>query len=659
MEVTSTTSRMLRGWILCALVIFYAQNVTSKALLCGEKQYFKDSRCCNKCQPGSRVLSPCTESQQTVCSNCNHHEYQPGWTDAATCIPKKFCDTGKGFMSRNEKTESLETEEPCRCKPGYQCHLIHCEYCEAIPTCDPGYTLELENDSTSGRKVCAPCKNGFFSAGGLNEQCKPWRSCKAEGRSELKPGNAQADAMCGEHVSASPWVLVTVLLVITALCLLILLLFCYKDKLKLLSVNLRSCVQNLKRSRIQQETLGPTYHSGTVAESPRTSSPCETTKLICQSPHSPGTDSPSTVPSPPVSNVGVSPTSAKEMVDKEDIKEKMVAENGRVSGEPEELSEEEVLNAPLHLAGPCTCVVPVHEPLEVGENEDCSQAVDPGMSGTCSCGILEKERNGEKRQQNRKEENERGGQRPENISSSSNGETCVTYPVSVSSSLIHASSTIPISNPPAEVCVPLSQAAVRPQYRSNLSDTSPIKQEEDSRLANANSASHDSSSASATTLVNALMTSTSAGHLYLDKPSEASGSEKDLGVSSRDNKLSSGESELGCSPESLHSRLVEPSLTSGTSGMVSGNHNTTFISSGQVMNVSGDVIVVYVSPTSHSGEESGQGGTFGSPIQEQANETTQFFQSSLRPQGDSITHNTSQGETLPVQEVRQERQRGK
>uniref|UniRef100_A0A8C6MDD6 Tumor necrosis factor receptor superfamily, member 11a, NFKB activator n=1 Tax=Nothobranchius furzeri TaxID=105023 RepID=A0A8C6MDD6_NOTFU len=525
---------MLRGWILCALVIFYAQNVTSKALLCGEKQYFKDSRCCNKCQPGSRVLSPCTESQQTVCSNCNHHEYQPGWTDAATCIPKKFCDTGKGFMSRNEKTESLETEEPCRCKPGYQCHLIHCEYCEAIPTCDPGYTLE---------KVCAPCKNGFFSAGGLNEQCKPWRSCKAEGRSELKPGNAQADAMCGEHVSASPWVLVTVLLVITALCLLILLLFCYKDKLKLLSVNLRSCVQNLKRSRIQQETLGPTYHSGTVAESPRTSSPCETTKLICQSPHSPGTDS------------------------------------------PKELSEEEVLNAPLHLAGPCTCVVPVHEPLEVGENEDCSQAVDPGMSGTCSC-----------------------GQRPENISSSSNGETCVTYPVSVSSSLIHASSTIPISNPPAEV-------------------------------SNANSASHDSSSASATTLVNALMTSTSAGHLYLDKPSEASGSEKDLGVSSRDNKLSSGESELGC--------------------MVSGNHNTTFISSGQVMNVSGDVIVVYVSPTSHSGEESGQGGTFGSPIQEQANETTQFFQSSLRPQGDSITHNTSQGETLPVQEVRQERQRGK
>lgn len=96
-------------------------------------------------------------------------------------------------------------------------------------------------------------------------------SCKAEGRSETQPGRAQADAVCGPPVSgkthssaqnkgaltykkmakkkkssglcflagaAPSWVIVPVLSVITVLCPLILLLFCYKDKLKLLSSRL-------------------------------------------------------------------------------------------------------------------------------------------------------------------------------------------------------------------------------------------------------------------------------------------------------------------------------------------------------------------------------------------------------------------------------------
>lgn len=95
------------------------------------------------------------------------------------------------------------------------------------------------------------------------------------------------------------------------------------------------------------------------------------------------------------------------------------------------------------------------------------------------------------------------------------------------------------------------------------------------------------------------------------------------------------------------------------SGQVSGNHNTTFISSGQVMNFSGDVIVVYVSQTSLGSDGAGQDDAFGSPVQEEANETAPFFQSSLRSQGDSISYNTSQDETLPVQEVMEERPLGK
>lgn len=90
-------------------------------------------------------------------------------------------------------------------------------------------------------------------------------------------------------------------------------------------------------------------------------------------------------------------------------------------------------------------------------------------------------------------------------------------------------------------------------------------------------------------------------------------------------------------------------------GQVSGNNNTTFISSGQVMNFSGEVIVVYVSQTSSGSDGSGKDDAFGSPVQEEASETAQFFQSSLRSQGDFISHSSLQDETLPVQEAMEER----
>lgn len=99
--------------------------------------------------------------------------------------------------------------------------------------------------------------------------------------------------------------------------------------------------------------------------------------------------------------------------------------------------------------------------------------------------------------------------------------------------------------------------------------------------------------------------------------------------------------------------VVNPTISSAPhcSGLVSGSHNTTFISSGQVMNVTGDVIVVYVSQTSQSSDEGGPDGAFGSPVQEEANETAQFFQSCLRSPGDSISHSALREQTLPVQEM--------
>ncbi|MEQ2168428.1 hypothetical protein GOODEAATRI_014324, partial [Goodea atripinnis] len=394
------------------------------------------------------------------------------------------------------------------------------------------------------------------------------------------------------------------------------------------------------------ETLAPLYRSGAagggipeVAGSKCT--PCEMTKLICQASPSPEIDPPCTFPAS-VPCVRISLPFTEEMTEKEGVKENNVTETeSRGSGEPEELSEEEVINASPLLASSCVCVSLVREPLEVGENEDCSQAVIPGTTGTCSCRGLEVKKDGEENVKEDKSDNQLPEERvdQEKMGTSMN-ETSVRSLVSVCPPVIHTTSLVLPSNPLPDLCLPLSQAQAT-QSRSTLSDKSLVKQDELYRLASTESDSSENNEASAMTLVSAVMMSTSAGELYLDKTQEASRLEHGQGIfcgNSKENKLSLEESELECSPESLHSELAEPTLTSG---LISGSHNTTFISSGQVMNVTGDVIVVYVSQMSDSSDEGGPDGAFGSPVQEEANETAPFFQSCLRSQGVSISHSTS------------------
>lgn len=77
------------------------------------------------------------------------------------------------------------------------------------------------------------------------------------------------------------------------------------------------------------------------------------------------------------------------------------------------------------------------------------------------------------------------------------------------------------------------------------------------------------------------------------------------------------------------------------------------------MNFSGDVIVVYVSQTSVGSDGTEQDDAFRSPVQEEANETAQFFQSCPRSQVDSVSHNALEDETLPVQEAMEEWPLGK
>uniref|UniRef100_A0A3B4TGK6 Tumor necrosis factor receptor superfamily, member 11a, NFKB activator n=1 Tax=Seriola dumerili TaxID=41447 RepID=A0A3B4TGK6_SERDU len=474
----------------------------------------------------------CNDSHQTICLKCSRSEYQPGWTDEKRCLQQKFCDPVKGFM---ETTENLVSEELCRCRPHLQCFPINCEYCEKIPTCNAGYGLEVDLGETRTQNTLHsyPAPRDI-----LYDICCSFQHLLMEGRSvfHVRKVSTLLTMMANNANNG------LILSVITVLCLLILLLFCYKDKLKLLSGKLQACT-NLE-VLLQIDVLLLFYSM--IKHLFRG----EFMRVYFKE------------------NISSKQTCMKTLTE----------DQSEGSGEPEEVSEEEeVVSVSPLLAGSCMCVIPVHEPLEVGENEDCSQAVSPGTPGTCSCGGLDGERDGDESGREEKSES----------------------------------------------------------FKPYLTDRSLVKQEELYRLASMDPTSTENSTTSVMTSVIPLMTPSTVGDLYLDKSPVASSQEQSQGLSWED---SSGNNSSQ-SPFFLPSTFV-------CSGQVSGNHNTTFISSGQVMNFSGDVIVVYVSQTSVGSDGAGQDDAFGSPVQEEANETAPFFQRSLRSQGDSVSHITLQDETL-------------
>ncbi|KAL1006605.1 hypothetical protein UPYG_G00074360 [Umbra pygmaea] len=627
MSVHFSTSWIFQGWITHLILIIYSQKVLTKPT-CSHQQYLKDRRCCSKCGPGYYMFAECAGSSDTKCRPCGSDEYQPDWTNETKCLPQKFCDTGKGF--NRERPNNPKTAVPCVCKLGLQCSPINCEFCEKIPTCGPGYGLEEHPES--GRKMCVACNKGSFSPDTSGKPCNVWTNCKSLGKSEKQPGSDQMDAVCGPPPPgpASSWVLLCVLSVVMVLSLVILLLFCYKNKLKILSVNLRSCVQNLKRTRIQQDTLAPLYHSGregsTVAG--QNCPVCESTCLTGLA-HNPSETLHTCPTAVHVDRVKLPPTQQMEQERREDEDEGVGSEG---SGEAEEVSEEGVSEGVSPLwAGSCMCVLSVREPLEVGENEDCSQAVDPGTLGTCSCGG-----EGETREGDRVMEDLQG--------------KCSErrYDPSSPSSLV--SPTVPS----CDLSLTLPQAT----------DNSQVKGEELYRL---------NCSMSSTPIIEATPTSTSTSFSESFGTPVAMGDrrpehncgpdsgEPDQGISWRDSE-GTKLSELVCTPGSLQGQLTEQALTSG---QVTGNHNTTFISSGQVMNFSADVIVVYVSQTSLGNDGEEPDDAFGRPVQEQANERAPLFQSSASSKsagpsspssiGNSFTSNLlQQDDNLPVQEVTDE-----
>ncbi|MFT7809132.1 tumor necrosis factor receptor superfamily member 11A [Arapaima gigas] len=540
MRVSFSTVWIFRGWISHLVIAVYAQVASSRPT-CPPELYV-NKRCCSPCKPGTYQFARCTNDLDTKCLPCGQNEYQPDYNNESKCYQQKICDPVKGFIQ--EPRENRTAPVPCRCKSGYQCSLVNCEFCVKIEKCQPGYGFVMNEQKSTGS--CAPCKHGYFSNTSSNEPCKPWTDCKALGKTEKQPGSDKSDSECGALIAgpSNLWVVVAVLSLLVFISLVVLFLLCCKEKLKPLTGNLRTCVQNLKQSRIQQEMVPYSSSSGPLNRS-----------LLHEG----------TTPDTQATNPSDRPAGSQPTVSRRD----------------QRLAPPEAESEPLPCSGsaPCSCVLPVRGPLEVGENEDCSQAVAPAA---CSCGA-------------------------ETIPESPSCEDC------------HAE--------PQRSCNPCQDLAV--QLMGHEGERPHAQTERDSKENEPRCCSVDSTTGPLLSL-------------------ECQG---DMGLSlqpTSEQKLPA----CGTSSDPGLQLITHSIDTPMASGRVSGNNNTAFISSGQVMNFSGEVIVVYVSQGSQAGGDT-QEEAFGNPVQEEASDGAFRAMGKAEagvPLRDQVHRTPLDTQSLPVQE---------
>ncbi|XP_030389360.1 tumor necrosis factor receptor superfamily member 5 isoform X2 [Gopherus evgoodei] len=166
---------MLPGCLLCLLGGCLLRHWASGSdFNCTAKQYQHDDRCCNRCEPGLKLLSDCTASQNSVCEPCEERHFQSGWTREKHCTPHKSCDHNAGLETRSRGDAKHNAE--CQCQQGMYCSSPDCQTCLNITACRPGEGVARKADNLSDT-TCEPCKHGTFSSiSSASEPCRPWTS---------------------------------------------------------------------------------------------------------------------------------------------------------------------------------------------------------------------------------------------------------------------------------------------------------------------------------------------------------------------------------------------------------------------------------------------------------------------------------------------------
>ncbi|NXC51275.1 TNR11 factor, partial [Penelope pileata] len=562
-------------------------------LPCESEQHYEYSgRCCKKCEPGKFMSAKCTETSDSVCQPCGPNEYMDVWNEEDKCLLHKICDQGKALKEVNPGNSTFQRQ--CACTTGYHWNE-DCDCCQRNTVCGPGFGIGhpvQQNKDTN----CMPCPRGYFSkVSSSTDECKSWTNCTALGKAEIASGTDKSDAVCAERkMPGHPedetkkilYVLIVILFFVALIGIVIFIVY-YKNKGKKLTADLQNwanevCSQikgtkepsrdayvtiNITNAAIPQlpedvHLLGP---AGSLASG---SSPCVGSHTTCR--HS----SPGTGPCRAGGNLQLS----------------MVTETNDDHFPPVP-TEDEYMDKDLNTAEylpllnqpDCKTVSSFSEPVEIGENDSLNQCFS-GIGSTEDMSVSQ-------------------GSDP---SSDADG--------------VHAAMDKCLQRP--------CQCAHGCPKEIDIKDTDHFATNHDSekicvRCGVSYRESPRKWSKPCCAAVDSAFTSPETGPYVqctcgLNFPSAGQST------------LASDHGMEDASSDGTNTKYQNTNRsTSGTdsstsdlpsaSGNVTGNSNSTFISSGQVMNFKGDIIVVYLSQNSQEGATASGAAeeNVGSPVQEE------------------------------------------
>ncbi|XP_071309564.1 tumor necrosis factor receptor superfamily member 11A isoform X3 [Agelaius tricolor] len=166
-----------------------------------EQHYEYLGRCCRKCEPGKYLSARCTATSDSVCQPCGPNEYMDVWNEEDKCFLHKICDQGKALREVNPGNSTFQRQ--CACTMGYHWNE-GCDCCQRNTMCAPGLGVKppVQQDRDT---MCIPCPRGYFSkVSSSTDECKSWTNCTALGMEEIVPGTDKSDAVCKQRKMPEP-----------------------------------------------------------------------------------------------------------------------------------------------------------------------------------------------------------------------------------------------------------------------------------------------------------------------------------------------------------------------------------------------------------------------------------------------------------------------
>uniref|UniRef100_S4RB22 Nerve growth factor receptor n=1 Tax=Petromyzon marinus TaxID=7757 RepID=S4RB22_PETMA len=173
-----------------SLCVCVPRQVTG-APTCPSNEFTGDGRCCQECGPGWGMAESCRGRNNTQCEPCHDSlTFSSSWSHTDRCLPCRTCPGGTRV--RSPCTEADDTV--CECDDGL--HARDADgACVPCRLCPPG-TGVVSQCSPDGDATCELCPPGFYSEWSSNtEPCMPCASC-SDDQVELKGCTPSADTIC-------------------------------------------------------------------------------------------------------------------------------------------------------------------------------------------------------------------------------------------------------------------------------------------------------------------------------------------------------------------------------------------------------------------------------------------------------------------------------